>query len=114
MPTCRDFCMIFKGDRSRIHLRWYGRKYFRSSFIEFSLRVRIGSDWFGLVRFGSDGLKQFQFRFGRTEGLIADAGSLGWGFLFGNFRSSFLLVIAMQITFDAAFGEADHGIDEAC
>ena len=65
------------------------------------------------ARLGAGELEQAKFFLGDPQRLCADAGPFGRFFRFGGVGGAILEVVLVQITFDDAVGEADHGVDEA-
>ncbi len=58
-------------------------------------------------------LHEVEFLFGGVEGFVADAGGFGRFGLAGGGGGAVIGAKFVQVAFDAAFGEADHGVDEA-
>jgi hypothetical protein len=54
-----------------------------------------------------------QLSFGSGQRFIADAAFFGWQGGFGDLRFAIIRFGFVLLTFDAAFGETDHGINES-
>src|ERR1051326_1392832 len=104
--------MIRRGERSLIHLIWYGRKYFFfwSNIGNFICVVWRGLAWFGVVWRGLPRLHQVQRFFGLSEIDFGDAarvcdGQGGFGLL-GNFS-------LVQFAAELAVAEPDDSVKQS-